>query len=135
MPKAHLATESILPRFLIAGGAATLLHWLLMWLLVQAGLAPVLSTAAGATAGLVFNYLVQHKYAFASALPHRVALPRYLVAASLGWILNLLCFSVFSLADFTMLAAQFLATALATLANFFFAKRFVFHEKTALKLP
>jgi putative flippase GtrA len=135
MLNAHPWFQRRLPRFLVAGGIATLLHWLIMWLLVQAGLAPAFSTAAGATAGLAFNYLAQHQYAFASDLPHRVALPRYLAAANLGWGLNLLCFSVLSLAGFKILAAQFFATATATLANFFFAKRFVFHEKPTLKLP
>lgn len=135
MPKARHLFQSQLPRFLTAGGLATLLHWLIMGMLVRAGLDPKLSTATGATAGLAFNYVIQHQYAFTSSLPHRVALPRYLAAASLGWFLNLLGFSVLSLAGLEILSAQFLATAFGTVANYFFAKRFVFHEKPALKLP
>lgn len=135
MSKARHLCQSQLARFLTAGGLATLLHWLIMGMLIQAGLDPRLSTATGATAGLAFNYVIQHQYAFISSLPHRLALPRYLAAASLGWFLNLLCFSVLSLAGLKVLSAQFLATALVTVANYFFAKRFVFHEKTTLKLP
>ncbi len=135
MSKARHFFQRRLARFLAAGGLATLLHWLMMGLLVQAGLDPRLATATGATAGLVFNYVAQHQYAFASNLPHRVAMPRYLAAASLGWTLNLFSFSVLSLAGHKVLSAQFLATALVTVANYFFAKRFVFHEKTTLKLP
>lgn len=121
--------ESRVLRFLLAGGAATALHWLVMALAVQLGVTPVLATATGAGAGLVFNYLAQHAWAFRSRLAHRLALPRYLTSAAIGWSLNLAVFSGLQQLNASIVAAQIVATALVALINFLLSERFVFHEQ------
>lgn len=121
-------TGSRLLRFLVTGGVATLAHWLVMAALVEAGLDPRLATAAGATVGLVLNYLGQHRFTFTSALRHRVAFPRYLGGAMLGWCLNLAIFSALLHFELTITVAQLLATGLVTLFNFKIAQRYVFHD-------
>ncbi|SFM46141.1 GtrA family protein [Marinobacter pelagius] len=118
-----------LPRFLMAGGMATLLHWLIMMVLVRAGVNAVAATAIGASAGLIANYIGQHRFAFCSALPHRVTFPRYLAGAGIGWILNLLSFVLLRIADANVAFAQITATGVVALANYLFAERFVFHEE------
>jgi len=118
-----------LPRFLLAGGFATLLHWLIMLLLIRFGVGAVAATTIGATAGLFVNYALQHRYAFRSGLPHRITLPRYLTGAGLGWILNLLSFSLLLAAGSTVALSQLIATGLVAFANYLFAERFVFHEE------
>ncbi|MAZ05609.1 MAG: polysaccharide synthesis protein GtrA [Halomonas sp.] len=123
-----------LPRFLLAGGFATLLHWLIMLVLIRFGVGAVSATSIGATMGLLANYALQHRYAFCSALPHRVAFPRYLTGAGLGWGLNLLSFSLLMAAGTTVALSQLVATGLVAFANYLFAKRFVFHEKTTINL-
>ena len=120
-----------LPRFLVSGGTATALHWLVMALLIRLGLQPVLATAAGASVGLALNYWLQHRWAFRSGLPHRIALPRYLAGSSLGWALNLALFSALQLAGTGVALAQIAATTLVTLVNFLLSKRFVFHEQAS----
>jgi len=119
-----------LPRFLMTGGMATLIHWLIMLTLVRAGLDPVAATAIGASAGLLANYIGQHRFAFCSPLPHRVTFPRYLAGAGMGWTLNLLSFALLQLAGATVAFAQIAATAVVALANYLFAERFVFHEES-----
>jgi putative flippase GtrA len=121
--------ESRVLRFLLAGGAATALHWLVMGLFVLLGVTPVLATAAGAGVGLVFNYLAQHAWAFRSQLAHRQALPRYLASALIGWCLNLAVFSSLQQLNAGIVAAQIGATALVALINFLLSERFVFHEQ------
>ncbi|SNC60497.1 Putative flippase GtrA (transmembrane translocase of bactoprenol-linked glucose) [Marinobacter sp. es.048] len=121
-----------LPRFLLAGGAATLLHWLTMLVLIGWGLTAVLATATGATVGLLTNYVGQHRYAFCSGLPHRVAFPRYLTGAALGWTLNLMGFSLLLVAGLSTAPSQMITTGLVAFANYFFARRFVFHEEPTI---
>jgi putative flippase GtrA len=118
-------------RFLAGGGLATLTHWLIMLALIRNGLDPRLATAAGATAGLLINYLAQYHYAFRSGLSHRITFPRYLAGAVAGWSLNLLIFSVGYGASDSALAAQVIATFISMFANYCLAERFVFHEKAA----
>ncbi|TYC55411.1 GtrA family protein [Marinobacter sp. BW6] len=123
-----------LPRFLLSGGIATLLHWLTMLVLIRAGLNAVLSTGAGATAGLLANYFAQHRYAFCSDLPHRIAFPRYFTAAALGWALNLMGFSLLMVAGGNVALSQIITTGLVAFANYLFAQRFVFHEEQTINV-
>ncbi|PPI83755.1 GtrA family protein [Marinobacter maroccanus] len=123
-----------LPRFLLAGGVATLFHWLTMLVLIGWGLNAVFATATGAAVGLLANYFGQHRYAFCSDLPHRVALPRYLTGAALGWVLNLAGFSLLLIAGLSVAPSQIITTALIAFANYLFAQRFVFHEEQTINV-
>lgn len=119
-----------LPRFLLSGGAATLLHWSSMAALVYSGMAAEAATATGATVGLVANYLAQHRFTFCSRLPHRRAFPRYLASALLGWLLNLACFALLhAWLDRGAIAPQLIATASVTFVNYLVAEKVVFNEK------
>lgn len=124
-----LTKESPVLRFLLAGGTATALHWLVMALLIQLNVEPAMATALGASVGLGFNYLAQHRWAFRSRLTHRMAFPRYLASATVGWCLNLAIFSSFQQFDTGIVTSQICATALVTLVNFLLSERFVFHEQ------
>jgi len=115
-------------RFVTGGGIATLAHWLVMFALIQTGISAVPATAAGATVGLAVNYVAQHRYTFRSGLAHRVAFPRYLTSAGLGWSLNLIAFAAIYSATGMAMASQAAATAAATLANYLLAEKFVFPE-------
>ena len=117
-------------RFLTGGGLATLVHWLTMFLVIQAGTDARLATAIGASAGLVVNYLAQYSYTFRSRLPHRVAFSRYLAGASLGWGLNLAAFSAMFSVTGAPVASQAVATAAAVVTNYVIAEKFVFLEES-----
>ncbi|HEY9120141.1 MAG TPA: GtrA family protein [Marinobacter sp.] len=121
-----------LPRFLLAGGVATLLHWVTMLVFIRAGLDAVLATGIGATVGLLANYFAQHRYAFSSGLPHGIAFPRYLTGAALGWALNLAGFSLLLAAGAGVAPSQMITTGLVAFANYLFAQRFVFHEEPTI---
>lgn len=118
-------------RFLTGGGLATLVHWLVMFLLIQADIDARFATAIGATVGLVVNYLAQYRYTFRSGLPHRLAFSRYLASTSLGWCLNLAGFSAIYTATGTPMFSQAVASAATVLANYLLAEEFVFQEEAA----
>lgn len=122
-------------RFLTGGGIATLVHWLVMFALIQTGTGAVPATAIGASVGLAVNYLAQHRYTFRSGLPHRVAVSRYLGSAGLGWSLNLAVFSAVHAATGVSAVAQPVATATATFANYLLAAKFVFQEEQTHDIP
>lgn len=117
-----------LKRFLIGGAVATLLHWAVMAALIQTGAMPALATAVGAVCGLLANYQAQHRYTFRSQRSHQAALPRYVLAAAVGWLVNLLAFIAIQMAGVALVAAQLFATAAATSINFLMARRFVFND-------
>lgn len=118
-------------RFVAGGGAATLVHWLVMFLMIQAGTDARLATATGATAGLAVNYLAQYRYTFQSGLPHRVALSRYLACAGLGWGLNLAGFSAMYTATGITMVSQAVATTATAFANYLLAEKFVFQGESS----
>ena len=108
------------PRFLLAGGVATLFHWLTMLVLIGWGLNAVLATATGATVGLLANYVGQYRFAFCSNLPHRA--------------LNLTGFSLLLMAGLSVAPSQIITTGLVAFANYLFAQRFVFHEEQTINV-
>ncbi|MCW8867422.1 MAG: GtrA family protein [Marinobacter sp.] len=123
-----------LPRFLLAGGIATLIHWLTMLIFIGWGTNALLATAIGATVGLLANYVGQHRYAFYSDLPHRIAFPRYITGAALGWALNLAGFSLLLVTGLSVAPSQLITTGLVAFANYLFAQRFVFHEEQTINV-
>lgn len=125
---------SRLPRFLLTGGIATLLHWLTMLVLIDWGVSAVPATATGAVVGLLANYVGQYRYAFCSDLPHRMTFPRYLSGAALGWALNLTGFSLLLVAGLGVAPSQIITTGLVAFANYLVAQRFVFHEEQTINL-
>ncbi|MFE8070211.1 GtrA family protein [Marinobacteraceae bacterium S3BR75-40.1] len=117
-------------RFLLSGGAATLLHWGLMGLLIGFGMPAVAATGWGAFAGALANYLLQRQVVFRSSQPHRQALPSYGLCVALGWLANLLCFALLH-QTLGLLSpwAQGLTTAAVAVLNYGLYKRFVFHDR------
>ncbi len=111
------------------------MHWSVMFALIWTGSDAVLATATGATVGLAINYLAQYRYTFRSGLPHRVAFSRYLAGAGLGWGLNLASFTAMYAGTGLPMVSQIAATAVATLANYFLAEKFVFQEEQTNDTP
>ena len=117
-------------RFVFSGGLATLSHWLVMGLLIMAGIQATLATAVGAFIGAVINYILQRNVTFRSAVAHSQALRAYLLVCVITWFANLAifvaCHHWFGLAP---LYAQGLTTALVACLSYVLYKRMVFHER------
>ena len=117
-------------RYLISGGAATVLHWGIMAFLMVAGLSPGTSTALGALAGALFNYVLQFHYTFRSSQPHVEVVPRYLLLTLLSWCANNALFAMLhGFASLSVVRAQILTTLCVTALNFVLYRRFVFNER------
>ncbi|MCP5162925.1 MAG: GtrA family protein [Hahellaceae bacterium] len=122
---------SRLSRFLLSGGLATSLHWLLMWLLIQSGTDATVATGAGAALGACVNYLLQYYYSFRCREPHRVVFFAYVQTCVAGWLANLALF--YLLFHFLLpqaAIAQFCTTGLVTFLNFFLYQKVVFHARS-----
>ncbi len=76
-------------RYAGAGGVGTLLHYLVLTLCVEVfAMRPTLGTFLGASVGAAVNYALNYHFTFASSIPHRTALPKFLTVALLGVGIN-----------------------------------------------
>lgn len=117
-------------RFGMAGTAAALVHLLLVVMLVeQARCPPLRANAAAFAVAFLVSYAGQRYFTFADAgNPHRQALPRHLLVALAGWLLNQALFALL-LATTSLpypLALGLVLAAVATL-SFLLGRHWVFY--------
>lgn len=73
------------------GVVGTLAHYATLLALVEwGGLGSVAGSAIGFVAGALVNYTLNYTFTFRSSAPHRVALPRFMTVAAVGFCLNAL---------------------------------------------
>ena len=76
-------------RFVMVGFAAAIGHYAVLIGLVESGLATsVPATLAGYLVGGVISYLLLRRHAFASDRPHREAVWRFVLVASVGFVVT-----------------------------------------------
>jgi putative flippase GtrA len=111
-------------RYAGAGAVGTAVHYAILIGLVQlARFDAVLSSTAGALAGALVNYALNHRYTFASDRAHRQALPRFALVAMAGIAVNAVVMAaVLAFAGPHYLVAQVIATA-TVLATGYLANR------------
>ena len=107
-------------RYAGAGAAGTGLHYAVLIALVQlARVDAVVASTAGAVAGALVNYTLNHRYTFASGRAHRHALPRFALVAAAGIVLNALVMAaVLAFAGPHYLVAQVVATGTVLAAGY-----------------
>lgn len=115
-------------RFLIGGGIATAAHWGLMAVLIAGGVADLVATTIGAFAGASVNYVLQHRYTFASSREHRDAIPAYVFVTILTLYMNGFTYRALShIAGMPMAASQAWTTALLAAINYLLYRTRVFN--------
>jgi len=116
----HLQTYPLFWRYGLIGAFATGAHYALLLALVEGAHAPPGPAAMlAAGGGAVLAYLGNRRYTFASAEPHRRALPRFLLVAAFGAVANgLLVWGATAAWGWHYLAAQAVATATVLFATF-----------------
>jgi putative flippase GtrA len=77
-----------LATFLCVGGAATVAHYLVMALLMRAGLPAVPASGAGFVLSALLNYLLNEQLTFHSSTARRITAPRFALVALTGLLLN-----------------------------------------------
>jgi len=113
----------------MSGGLATVSHWLVMALLINAGTPAFTATGVGAFVGSIVNYFLQRNLTFQSKTPHRIALLRYNFVCLQTWITNLLIFYLLHhIALLNTAYSQLLTTFTVSLLSYFLYKRVVFYD-------
>ena len=107
-------------RYAGAGVIGTAAHYAVLVGLVQIAHAGVVAAStAGAIVGAGINYLLNHRFTFASGQSHRRALPRFAAVAAFGVVLNALVLAtVLALAGPHYIVAQVIATLAVLLAGY-----------------
>jgi putative flippase GtrA len=127
MPLPAPSSPPLAPQFLryaSAGAVGTGVHYTLLIALVQlAHVGAVAASTAGAIAGAIINYALNHRFTFASTRKHRIALPRFALVSVLGIALNgLVLAATLALLEPPYVIAQIVATG-AVLAAGYLANR------------
>lgn len=128
-------------KFVVIGGAATLLQFLFLGLFVEVfGLAPTVASASSYCCSAIFNYLANYYFTFASNSSHKQTLPKFVVTVALGMALSTTLFAIFHyllmnflLADTILLnsaylIAQLFATLLTLIVNFLMHKFWIYRS-------
>ncbi len=106
-------------RYAGAGAVGTLAQYALLVLLVQTRTAgAVTASTAGAILGALVNYVLNHRFTFASGRSHAQALPRFATVAVAGIALNALVVALLVHADVHYLVAQVVATGVVLVAGY-----------------
>lgn len=106
-------------RFGTVGAVGTAAHYGVLFALVEGCAASVvLATSVGALLGAVINYLLNYRFTFASVRPHQEVLPRFMLIAAAGLVLNAAIMAVLPRVGLYYLVAQVLATGAVLTFNF-----------------
>lgn len=110
----HAPLLARLLRFAAVGAVGTGAHYLLMVALVEIlASPPLLASVGGFLTGALVNYSLSRRLVFASARAHVQALPRFMLVAGSGLLLNTGLMALFTgPLGWHYLLAQVLATAL-----------------------
>jgi putative flippase GtrA len=107
--RANFSVRSLL-AFLCVGGASTATHYLIMLLLVSAGIPAVAASGIGFILSALLNYLLNERLTFQSSEQRRVTAPRFALVATTGLLLNHLLLTALMRAGLPILPAQLLTT-------------------------
>ena len=114
-------------RYIAVGGIATGTQYIIFIGLIQlAYLSAVLASLIGASVGACVAYLGQRAFTFDSQLSTRDTLPRFLVVAVVGAILNSLIVWIGISANINYMLAQFSATLIVVYMTYNLNKHWSF---------
>lgn len=106
-------------KFVLVGGVATSIQYLLLFILVHwNGVNPVLASSLGFVVSAFANYLLNYYYTFRSKHQHGTALFKFMTIAGIGLILNSTIMQVLTVEGLHYLIAQAIATAVVLLWSF-----------------
>jgi putative flippase GtrA len=116
-------------RFTLVGGFATGLQYILLMALVELGGADkIVGSATSFALSALANYALNYRLTFASKKRHRETLPKFLVTASAGLVLNTAAFSMLLALMPHYLLAQLGATAITLISNFLLHKHWIYRS-------
>ncbi len=117
--------------YVVAGVAATGTHYAVMMALVAWAKSPeVVASCAGFLAGACVKYPLNYWGVFASRQRHRIAVPRFVLALGVSFVLNAALFALLlQLLDVHYMVSQVLTTGAVLLVNYLLARYWIFHAR------
>lgn len=113
-------------KYSSAGGLATVVHYLIFLLAIHLMLwAPWQSTLLAACIGALTSYSLNYRFTFLSQATHRKILPKFLLVAGVGIIIQTLIVAVLSPHSHYLLA-QIVATSSGLILTFIFNRYWTF---------
>jgi putative flippase GtrA len=117
-------------RFGLVGGVATGIQYVILVVLVHAGVGPAVASAIGFVVSAFGNYLLNYHFTFRSRESHAPAAMKFVTLAAGGLAINFVLMHVLVGAGWYYLLAQVLATASVFMWNFVGNSVWTFREYT-----
>lgn len=118
-----------LVRFVMVGGSATLLQFVLLFIFVEYGhLNKVLASAFSFALSAIYNYLMNYYFTFASEKSHVETASKFVLVAALGLAINSSTFALLIYLGLHYLIAQVGATAVTLVVNFLLHKIWIYRS-------
>ncbi len=107
-------------KYSSAGGLATTVHYLIfLFVIYSASWVPWQATFLGASVGAFIAYLLNYHYTFASTSNHLTLLPKFLIVATLGVLIQTAIVAMLTQHwHLYYLLAQLIATCLGLIVTF-----------------
>lgn len=117
-------------RFVVSGGTATVSHVLVFIALVEwLTMRPVFAAAGAFFVALFVSYGMNYHWTFSVSGPHRIMLPRFVLVAVLGLLINLgITYAVVDMAGYWYGYALLLVVLLVPIMTFALSKLWVFND-------
>jgi putative flippase GtrA len=116
--------------FLLVGGCATALHYLIAFACLALLAAPVLAASAiGFVLSASANYMANARFTFPGAAAHAGAAPRFAVVAASGLALNSIVLALGMAAGLGPIPAQILATIGVLIWNYLASALWTFRRR------
>ncbi|MBL1277264.1 MAG: GtrA family protein [Ectothiorhodospiraceae bacterium] len=115
-------------RFAVSGGLATLTHVSVAIVMIEwFSVRPVFAAGIAFAVALVISYSLNYHWTFSASGPHRVMLPRFVLVAILGLLLNIgITYSVVDMAGYWYGYALMLVVISVPIMTFVLSKLWVF---------
>lgn len=110
-------------RFAIAGGLATLVHYAILYTLVEGAHAtPLLGSSIGFIVGVVVSFFLNRRFTFAQQTPLIASFAKYALVYAVGFVLNGFILQMLIGLGWYYFAAQAAATLIVLCWNFLGAR-------------
>jgi len=114
-------------KFILSGGAGTVAQYLVLIALVKLlAVPPGRASMAGAIVGAIVVYLLSRRFTFETERSHRETLPRFVLMAMAGTLMNGALVGYLSKTGLYFLLAQLVATVVVLVFNFIVSKLWIF---------
>lgn len=116
-------------RFLLVGGAATILQYVIMAALIYSiGLNAVVASTTGYIVSSAFNYLASAYFTFQNEGSHWQGVPRFLIMLGTACVINVVVLYVLTSIGLPVVLSQIIATGVVFIWNYMISAIWAFRS-------